>query len=134
MFADADIKTRRASIGSVNVSSIADNLAMRPYDLLVEESVYDEVVALAQQTGEAVLLGDDPMQDGDFLGPLVSAVQQQKVGHYIQSGIDEGAKAAMWWAWHARTYQAWLLYPPDYFCRCYRRRWRFTKKKFLVLC
>ena len=90
VFADADIKTRvPASVHECFFNS--GQSCDAPVRLLVEESIYDEVVALAKQTGEAVLLGD-PTQEGDFLGPLVSAVQHQKVGHYIQSGIDEGAK------------------------------------------
>ena len=69
VFADADIKNRvPASVNECFFNS--GQSCDAPVRLLVEESVYDDVVALAKQTGEAVLLGDDPMQEGDFLGPL----------------------------------------------------------------
>ena len=61
-----------------------------PVRVLAERSIYDEVVKIIKQTGEQVQVGD-PSKKGDHLGPLVNAIQHQKVGHYIQLGIDEGA-------------------------------------------
>jgi acyl-CoA reductase-like NAD-dependent aldehyde dehydrogenase len=59
--------------------------------LLVPSDKLPQVEALAIQAAEALVLGDprDPATD---LGPLVSAVQRQRVRGYIGKGISEGAR------------------------------------------
>ncbi len=49
-----------------------------------------EVVELARQTAESIVLGPAASEDSD-LGPLVSSTQRDRVRGYIQRGIDEGA-------------------------------------------
>ncbi len=89
IFADAAKKRISASVHECFFNS--GQSCDAPVRLLVEESIYDEVVKIAQKTGENVKLGD-PREKGDHLGPVVNAVQHQKIGHYIQTAIDEGAK------------------------------------------
>jgi len=57
--------------------------------MLVPRDRQDEVVAIARQTAESITLG--PGSSDAQLGPLVSAVQRDRVRGYIQKGIDEGA-------------------------------------------
>ena len=58
--------------------------------MVVPRSRQDEVVELARGAAESVAMG--PASDpGNLLGPLVSAVQRDRVRGYIQTGIDEGA-------------------------------------------
>ncbi|MFC4035965.1 aldehyde dehydrogenase [Streptomyces polygonati] len=59
--------------------------------LLVPRSRYEEVVAAVAAAAEQVTVGD-PADPATFVGPLVTAVQKERVQAYIQSGIDEGAR------------------------------------------
>src|ERR1700754_600280 len=59
--------------------------------MLVPESRYDEVRALAKSVAESYVPGD-PRHDRTRLGPLASAAQQQRVQQYIARGIEEGAE------------------------------------------
>ena len=60
-----------------------------PTRMLVERSVYDEAVKIAQTTAEATLV-DSPSKAGDHIGPLVSQTQWDKVQSLISGAIDEG--------------------------------------------
>ena len=59
--------------------------------MLVPRSRLDEVEAAAIAAA-ANLTPADPITGASLLGPLVSAVQQQRVRDYITKGIDEGAR------------------------------------------
>lgn len=61
-----------------------------PTRMLVEESVYDEAVAIAKKAAESVTLGD-PMEKGPHIGPVVSKVHYDKIQRLIEAGIAEGA-------------------------------------------
>lgn len=90
VFADADLEDRVA--GSVfecfNNSGQSCNAPTR---LLVERTVYNDVLEIARRTGLAVAVGD-PMKEGSHIGPLVSNIQYERVQALIKAGIDEGAK------------------------------------------
>ncbi len=58
--------------------------------MLVPRSRLAEAEALAVATAEAFTPGD-PFAEGTRLGPLVSAVQRERVRSYITKGIDQGA-------------------------------------------
>jgi betaine-aldehyde dehydrogenase len=59
--------------------------------MLVPQSYYPEVAAAAAETGKSYTIGD-PFAGQAKLGPLVSAVQREKVQGYIRKGIEEGAE------------------------------------------
>jgi aldehyde dehydrogenase (NAD+) len=59
--------------------------------MLVPRSRLAEAEAIAVKTAETFTPGD-PFQPTTRLGPLVSAVQRERVRGYIQKGQDEGAK------------------------------------------
>jgi aldehyde dehydrogenase (NAD+) len=61
-----------------------------PSRMLVPRRLHAEVVRLAQETAATVVVGD-PLAEGTAVGPLVSRAQFDRVQHYIQTGIDEGA-------------------------------------------
>ena len=89
IFADADLEARvPASLAEVfnNTGQSCD----APTRLLVERSVYDQVAALAVLAAQAQAVGD-PMQEGDHIGPLVSALQYERVQKLIEAGMSEGA-------------------------------------------
>ncbi len=62
-----------------------------PTRMLVEQSVYDEAVAVAARVAKAAKLGD-PMEKGSHYGPVVSKAHYDKIQGLIQVGIDEGAQ------------------------------------------
>jgi acyl-CoA reductase-like NAD-dependent aldehyde dehydrogenase len=59
--------------------------------MLVPRSRLSEVEDLAVASA-AGFMPDDPITGSSLLGPLVSAVQQQRVRDYINKGVDEGAR------------------------------------------
>jgi aldehyde dehydrogenase (NAD+) len=65
-----------------------------PTRMLVEGTVYDEVVRLAVEAGAAVKVGD-PSQPGNHIGPLASKMQFDKVQGCIEKGIQEGARLVL---------------------------------------
>ena len=59
--------------------------------MLVPRAKYEEVKALAAQFAAAYVPGD-PAQETTSLGPLISAVQRDRVLAYIRRGLEEGAE------------------------------------------
>jgi aldehyde dehydrogenase (NAD+) len=62
-----------------------------PTRMLVPRAEMADAVKVAQQTAEAIKVGD-PREEGIQLGPLVSKAQFEKVQSLIRKGIDEGAE------------------------------------------
>ena len=59
--------------------------------MIVPRSKLDEVEAVAVAAAGGFPPGN-PQTEGVMIGPLVSAVQRDRVRNYIKTGIDEGAK------------------------------------------
>ncbi|MHA6847932.1 aldehyde dehydrogenase family protein [Ralstonia syzygii] len=59
--------------------------------MLVPRARYEEVKALARQLA-AIYVPGDPAQESTRLGPLISAVQRDRVLGYIRKGLEEGAE------------------------------------------
>jgi len=90
LFADADLETAvRFSVEGCFANS--GQSCDAPTRLLVERSVYDEVIALAERFASETAVGD-PEQDGDHIGPVVSLLQYQRIQGHIEAGIQEGTK------------------------------------------
>lgn len=62
-----------------------------PTRMLVEESVYEEALAIAVETAEQLKVGD-PQDPDTFLGPVAGQKQYETVRSYIETGIAEGAR------------------------------------------
>ncbi|WP_138379256.1 aldehyde dehydrogenase family protein [Luteithermobacter gelatinilyticus] len=60
--------------------------------LYVQRSVFDKVTEGIAEIAKSFKLGPAFAEDAQ-LGPLVSKAQQERVGSYIQSGLDQGAVA-----------------------------------------
>ncbi|MVZ96553.1 aldehyde dehydrogenase family protein [Sphingorhabdus sp. IMCC26285] len=90
VFADADLEAavRR---GVLHCFENAGQSCNAPTRMLVEETVYDEAVAIATKVAAAAKLGD-PMEKGPHFGPVVSKAHFEKIQGLIQIGIDEGAQ------------------------------------------
>lgn len=89
IFADADLP----SAAKQAVFAMMENTGQScnaPSRLLVEQSVYPEVVELLAAAVAKIEVGD-PAKEGRHIGPLSSRMQFDKVQGLIQVGIDEGA-------------------------------------------
>lgn len=90
IFADADLAT--VVPASVNRCFLNTGQGCNaPTRLLVERSVYDQVVELAAQTATSKEVGD-PAREGPHIGPLFDRMQFDRVQSMIQLGLDEGAR------------------------------------------
>lgn len=58
--------------------------------MLVQRSIYDDAMQVAAEAAKGQPVGD-PTQEGFHIGPLVSALQFERVQALIKAGIDEGA-------------------------------------------
>ena len=90
IFADSDVEeaVQRAITDCFNNTGQSCNAPTR---LLVEQSIYDQVVELAAKAASATKVGD-PALSGDHIGPLSSAAHFDKVQQLIQIGMQEGAR------------------------------------------
>ncbi|MGY6549162.1 MAG: aldehyde dehydrogenase family protein [Roseinatronobacter sp.] len=90
IFADCDLAQRLPeSLGLLfnNSGQSCD----APTRLLVERSIYDQVVRMARDLAQAQLVGD-PAQPGAHIGPLVSQTQFDRVQALIHTGLEDGAR------------------------------------------
>ena len=109
VFADCDLETQVAA----SVAECMNNTGQScdaPTRLIVEVSVYDKVVGLAQAAAEVTVVGE-PTEEGDHIGPLVSALQWDRVQSLIQAGIDDGARPDRGRHRQARGDQSWSPTP-----------------------
>ncbi|MEJ5081455.1 aldehyde dehydrogenase family protein [Ochrobactrum sp. MYb379] len=90
VFADADLKKRVAG----SVAECFNNSGQScdaPTRLLVERSVYEDVIKIARRTAIETVVGD-PMKEGPHIGPLVSDIQYERVQASINTAIVDGAR------------------------------------------
>ena len=86
---DADIEAKLAFSGFVCLHA-GQGCAMLTR-VLVHESRYDEAVEIAKGAMDGVTYGD-PTDPGNIMGPVISAVQRDRVMGYIERGVAEGAR------------------------------------------
>ena len=90
VFEDADLEDRIT--GSVlECFNNSGQSCDAPTRLLVQRSVYDKVVEIAERVGREAKVGN-PEEEGGHIGPLVSDVQFGRVQALIKAGISEGAR------------------------------------------
>lgn len=87
---DADIETA-VTAGIATCFNNCGQSCSSPTRMLVPHNRLDEVVAIARKAVPALKVGD-PANPETRIGPLVSAAQWQRVQHYIELGIEEGAR------------------------------------------
>jgi aldehyde dehydrogenase (NAD+) len=90
VFADCDLNSRIAA----SVRECFNNSGQScdaPTRMLVEQSVYESALAIARQAAENQPVGN-PDDEGDHIGPLISAVQWSRVQKLIEAGLSEGAR------------------------------------------
>ena len=89
IFADADVEkaVKRGVFGCFYNSGQSCNAPTR---MLVERPIYEKVLEIAKATGEVQQAGD-PATNGRHIGPVVSALQFERIQSLINAGISEGA-------------------------------------------
>lgn len=89
IFDDADEKAvKRGVLHMMNNTGQSCNAPSR---MLVQKGIYDSAVATAAEVADKVAVGS-AHETGRHIGPVVNAVQWNKIQDLIQVGIDEGAR------------------------------------------
>jgi aldehyde dehydrogenase (NAD+) len=87
---DADLQTAVAGgVGQCMANS--GQTCIAPTRMLVPRARYEEAVAIAAATANAVTVGD-PADPATRMGPISNRAQYEKVQRMIATGIDEGAR------------------------------------------
>ncbi|EDQ35437.1 NAD-dependent aldehyde dehydrogenase [Hoeflea phototrophica DFL-43] len=89
VFADADEKA--VTRGVRHCFNNTGQSCNAPTRMLVERPVYEQAIETAIKIAESTKVAS-AHQDGNHIGPVVSAAQYEKIQGYIQKGIDEGAR------------------------------------------
>ncbi|QFR33478.1 aldehyde dehydrogenase family protein [Ancylobacter sp. TS-1] len=87
---DADFE-RAVTNGVANCFSNSGQSCNAPTRLLVPAARYEEALAHARRVAEATVVGA-PEDPSTVIGPVVSAVQFDKIQRLIEAGIAEGAR------------------------------------------
>ncbi len=90
VFADTDLE-KAIKRGVLHCMSNTGQSCNAPTRMLVEASVYDKAVEIAAAVASKIKVGD-PTQPGNHIGPLASKIQFERVQHWIEEGIAEGAR------------------------------------------
>ena len=105
---DADFATVVPSAGFICMHA-GQGCAMQTR-LLVPRSRYDEAVELATAAMSGMPYGD-PQDPGNFMGPLISAKQRDRVLGYIAKGQEEGGRVVLGGGRPAHLPTGWFVEP-----------------------
>jgi aldehyde dehydrogenase (NAD+) len=89
IFADADEKAVKR--GVLHCMENTGQSCNAPTRMLVERSVYDDVVAKAAEIASSIAVGPTT-QEGRHIGPVVNKKQWNQIQKMIETGISEGAR------------------------------------------
>ncbi len=89
IFADSDDKA--VTRGVRHMMENTGQSCNAPSRMMVEAPIYDRVVTEAAEVAQATKVGP-ASEPGRHIGPVVNAVQWDKIQDLIQTGIDEGAR------------------------------------------
>ncbi|MEM9104998.1 MAG: aldehyde dehydrogenase family protein [Pseudomonadota bacterium] len=90
VFEDADLETAIKG-GIFQCFGNTGQSCNAPTRMLVQRSVYDDAIKLANEYAQKVEVGD-PTREGRHIGPVVSEMQFNKVQGLINTAIEEGAR------------------------------------------
>ncbi|GGG82418.1 aldehyde dehydrogenase [Salipiger pallidus] len=89
IFADADDEAVKRGVAHMMQNS--GQSCNAPSRMMVEAGIYDRVVDEATEVAKSTKVGS-PAEDGPHIGPVVNAVQYDKIQALIEKGISEGAR------------------------------------------
>ncbi len=88
LFEDADLKTAITAIGSTWAFH-SGQICTAPTRAVVHRSIYEQVVQGLSMFAGHLKVGD-PTEKDTIVGPVISAVQQQRILDHIETGRKEG--------------------------------------------
>jgi acyl-CoA reductase-like NAD-dependent aldehyde dehydrogenase len=89
--ADLDLAAQKCALGAfVNSGQVCISLQR----IYVDASVYDEFALKMAEETKKLKVGS-PYEDDTFMGPLINDESAQRAMDWVQSAIDEGAKAML---------------------------------------
>lgn len=90
LLADADLE-KAVKVGVANAFLNSGQTCTAWTRMIVDRTRYEQAVAIAAEATARYSLGD-PFDESTRLGPLVSAVQRERVLGYVRRGVEEGAR------------------------------------------
>jgi acyl-CoA reductase-like NAD-dependent aldehyde dehydrogenase len=90
VFDDADLKSAIGTIASVWAFH-SGQICTAPTRVIAQRGVYDHVVAGLQAAAGRLKVGD-PLEADTVVGPLISAVQRDRVESLIRTGVEQGGE------------------------------------------
>ncbi|WP_028744959.1 aldehyde dehydrogenase family protein [Rhizobium mesoamericanum] len=113
VFEDADLEDRiTASV--LECFNNSGQSCDAPTRLIVQSSVYDKAVEIAERVGREAKVGN-PAEEGGHIGPLVSDIQFDRVQALIDAGIAEGARVLVGGAGKPEGFEAGYFVKPTIF-------------------
>ncbi|HEV7887969.1 MAG TPA: aldehyde dehydrogenase family protein [Acidimicrobiales bacterium] len=90
VFEDADLATAIGSIASVWAFH-SGQICTAPTRVIAHRAVYDQVVAGLQKAAGRLKVGD-PLAPDTVVGPLISAIQRDRVEALVHTGVEQGGE------------------------------------------
>ena len=90
VFDDADLATAIGTIASVWAFH-SGQICTAPTRVIAQRGVYDQVVVGLQKAAGRLTVGD-PLEPGTVVGPLISAVQRDRVEALVAAGVEQGGE------------------------------------------
>src|SRR5688572_7606706 len=90
VFDDADLKNAIGTIASAWAFH-SGQICTAPTRVIVQRGVHDQAVAGLQAAAGRLKVGD-PLEPDTVVGPLISAVQRERVESLIQTGVEQGGE------------------------------------------
>ena len=90
VFDDADLKTAIGTIASVWAFH-SGQICTAPTRVIAQRGVYDQVVAGLEKAAGRLKVGD-PLEPDTVVGPLISAVQRDRVEALVRAGVEQGGE------------------------------------------
>ena len=90
VFDDADLRTAIATISSVWAFH-SGQICTAPTRVIAQRRVYDQVVGGLQQAAGRLKVGD-PLAPDTIVGPVISAVQRDRIEALVREGLEQGAE------------------------------------------
>jgi phenylacetaldehyde dehydrogenase len=88
VFDDADVKAAVGAVASVWAFH-SGQICTAPTRLIAQRGVYDQLVAGLEAAAAHMKIGD-PLAEDTVVGPVISAVQRDRIEGYVRAGAEEG--------------------------------------------
>ncbi len=90
VFDDADLRTAIGTITSAWAFH-SGQICTAPTRVIAQRGIYEQLVGGLQQAAGYLKVGD-PLQTDTVVGPVISAVQRDRIEGYVRAGTDEGGE------------------------------------------